>query len=180
MLLVLLQERRAYGFGTTWGRVINDWIFIFGWTIPLRFLKLTLSFFSCNPSFTKGSLNLITKGFLSLRAFMQPGPDFHETLRIISISPASPSSSCLGSHRTPPTGGFPASEPHTWNTHTHGEHEDLARSRSELRLNHASLTAARFSPASGCSSYTCESPPSSCAPSQCTRLWSSHWNTTFI
>ncbi len=30
------DERRSYGFGTTWGWVINDRIFIFGWTIPLR------------------------------------------------------------------------------------------------------------------------------------------------
>ncbi len=29
------DERRSYGFGTTWVWVINDRIFIFGWTIPL-------------------------------------------------------------------------------------------------------------------------------------------------
>ncbi len=29
------DERRSYGFGTTRGWVINDRIFIFGWTIPL-------------------------------------------------------------------------------------------------------------------------------------------------
>ncbi len=29
------DERRSYGSGTTWGWVINDRIFIFGWTIPL-------------------------------------------------------------------------------------------------------------------------------------------------
>ncbi len=29
------DEQRHYGFGTTWGWVINDRIFIFGWTIPL-------------------------------------------------------------------------------------------------------------------------------------------------
>ncbi len=29
------DERRSYGFGTTWGGVINDRIFIFGWTVPL-------------------------------------------------------------------------------------------------------------------------------------------------
>ncbi len=29
------DERRSYGFGSTWGWVINDRIFIFGWTIPL-------------------------------------------------------------------------------------------------------------------------------------------------
>ncbi len=32
------DEQRSYGFGTTWGWVINDRIFIFGWTIPLRYL----------------------------------------------------------------------------------------------------------------------------------------------
>ncbi len=29
------DEQMSYGFGTTWGWVINDRIFIFGWTIPL-------------------------------------------------------------------------------------------------------------------------------------------------
>ncbi len=29
------DEWRSYGFGTTWGWVINDRIFILGWTIPL-------------------------------------------------------------------------------------------------------------------------------------------------
>ncbi len=29
------DEWRSYGFGTTWGWVINDRMFIFGWTIPL-------------------------------------------------------------------------------------------------------------------------------------------------
>ncbi len=30
------DELMSYGFGTTWGWVINDRIWIFGWTIPLR------------------------------------------------------------------------------------------------------------------------------------------------
>ncbi len=30
------DERRPYGFGTTWGWVINDRISNFGWTIPLN------------------------------------------------------------------------------------------------------------------------------------------------
>ncbi len=46
-----LDEWRYYGFGMTWGWVINDRILIFGWTIPLkikrrafyRILKMTLS-----------------------------------------------------------------------------------------------------------------------------------------
>ncbi len=32
------DERRSYGIGTTSGWVINDRIFIFGWTIPLRWI----------------------------------------------------------------------------------------------------------------------------------------------
>ncbi len=32
------DERRCYGFGTTWGWVINDRISISGWTIPLKIL----------------------------------------------------------------------------------------------------------------------------------------------
>ncbi len=34
--LCSVDEQRSYGFGMTWGWVINDRIFIFGWTIPLR------------------------------------------------------------------------------------------------------------------------------------------------
>ncbi len=33
---LLKNERRSYGFGTTWGRVINDIICIFEWTISLK------------------------------------------------------------------------------------------------------------------------------------------------
>ncbi len=32
------DEQRSYGFGMTWGWVINDRIFIFGWTIPVSHL----------------------------------------------------------------------------------------------------------------------------------------------
>ncbi len=35
ILICVEDERRSYGFETTWGWVINDRIFIFGWTIPL-------------------------------------------------------------------------------------------------------------------------------------------------
>ncbi len=31
-----LDERRSYGFGTTWSWVINDILFILGWTVLLR------------------------------------------------------------------------------------------------------------------------------------------------
>ncbi len=33
------DERRSYGFGMTWGWVINDRIFIFGWIIPLMWIS---------------------------------------------------------------------------------------------------------------------------------------------
>ncbi len=39
------DERRSYGFETTWGWVINDIIFIFGWTIPLNTFLQYQSFF---------------------------------------------------------------------------------------------------------------------------------------
>jgi len=35
------DERRSYGLGTTWGWVINDLIFIFGWTNPLSHNSIT-------------------------------------------------------------------------------------------------------------------------------------------
>ncbi len=34
--LCLVEQRHSYRFGTTWGWVNDDRIFIFGWTIPLR------------------------------------------------------------------------------------------------------------------------------------------------
>ncbi len=34
--LCSVDEQRFYGFGMTWGWIINDRIFILGWTIPLR------------------------------------------------------------------------------------------------------------------------------------------------
>ncbi len=37
---VFEDEQRSYRFGTTWGWVINDRIFIFGRTIPLNWLKM--------------------------------------------------------------------------------------------------------------------------------------------
>ncbi len=42
--------RRSYGFWTTWGWVINDRIFILGWTIPLNVRDLIRNclFFSSN------------------------------------------------------------------------------------------------------------------------------------
>ncbi len=36
------DERRSYGFGTTWGWVINDRIFIFLWTIPREWKSILL------------------------------------------------------------------------------------------------------------------------------------------
>ncbi len=30
------EQRNSYRFGTTWGWVNDDWIFIFRWTIPLK------------------------------------------------------------------------------------------------------------------------------------------------
>ncbi len=36
------DEQRSYGFGTTWGWVINDRIFIFGWTIPIHVPELVV------------------------------------------------------------------------------------------------------------------------------------------
>ncbi len=39
------DERRSYGFGTTWAWVINDRIFIFGWINPLIWKTITYSLF---------------------------------------------------------------------------------------------------------------------------------------
>ncbi len=35
------DEQRSYWFGTTWGWVINDRIFIFGWTNPLNINEIS-------------------------------------------------------------------------------------------------------------------------------------------
>jgi len=39
----LICVPRSNGFGTTWGWIINDRIFLFRWTIPLTKLKINIS-----------------------------------------------------------------------------------------------------------------------------------------
>ncbi len=41
------EQRHSYRFGTTWGWVNDDTIFIFGWTIPLRVYEVFFPFFLC-------------------------------------------------------------------------------------------------------------------------------------
>ncbi len=44
------DERRSYMFGRTWGWVNNDWILIFGWTIPLKSQSMSVKLnFSNDP-----------------------------------------------------------------------------------------------------------------------------------
>ncbi len=49
LILSSEDERRSYGFGTTWRWVINDRMFIFGWTIPLiqGYQLITPWYFCC-------------------------------------------------------------------------------------------------------------------------------------
>ncbi len=49
------DERRSYGFGATWGWVINDNVFILGWTIPLNVHDL---FFRSNRVWIISGFNL--------------------------------------------------------------------------------------------------------------------------
>ncbi len=71
------DERRSYGFGTTWGWVINDRILIIGWTIPLK-SGLLLAVFpglsqallgdfghSVRPQEAPGSPSAVRAGFLT-------------------------------------------------------------------------------------------------------------------
>ncbi len=37
-----IDERRSYGFGMTWGGVINTIIFILGLTVPLNFIIIII------------------------------------------------------------------------------------------------------------------------------------------
>ncbi len=49
--LCLAEQRNSYRFGTTWGWVNDDRIFIFGWTIPLTLIKISFWFWDfslCN------------------------------------------------------------------------------------------------------------------------------------
>ncbi len=43
------DERRSYEFGTTWGWVINDRIFILGWTNPLKSIFSNYRCWTTNP-----------------------------------------------------------------------------------------------------------------------------------
>ncbi len=54
------DERRSYRFGTTWGWVINDRIFIFAWTNPLKLFIIIKKFSTCfiNQKIKTFSLNI--------------------------------------------------------------------------------------------------------------------------
>ncbi len=43
--LCSVEQTHSYRFGTTWGWVYDDRIFIFGWTIPLMVLWKTINWF---------------------------------------------------------------------------------------------------------------------------------------
>ncbi len=47
---LLTEERKSYGFGTTWGRVSYDRSFIFAWTIYSRLILFQYTYFSYSHS----------------------------------------------------------------------------------------------------------------------------------
>ncbi len=79
------DQRRSYGFGTTWGWVINDRIKIFGWTIPLS-LKDSIAV-------QWVSLNYIEE--YAANVWQQhPAEDEMQHLRASDLNPASNSYLC--------------------------------------------------------------------------------------
>ncbi len=63
------NERRSYGFGTTWRWVINNRIFIFEWTNPLRYPKITHS-----PRNEEFHISLFSHGLTSSATDWSFGP----------------------------------------------------------------------------------------------------------
>ncbi len=51
------EQRHSYRFGTTWGWVNDDRIFIFGWTIPLMVLQTIYKEMYCSSMSFPGSPN---------------------------------------------------------------------------------------------------------------------------
>ncbi len=58
------DKQKTYGFGTTWGWVINDRIFIFGWTNTLNFIYLTsaVSYMQAVPADDAGRMCRVSAG----------------------------------------------------------------------------------------------------------------------
>jgi len=56
IFICVLKMNKSYGIGTTWGWVITDWIYIFGWTNPLR----TIFSFTCNRFSTLFTYNRVS------------------------------------------------------------------------------------------------------------------------
>ncbi len=82
------DERRSYGFGTTWGWIINDRILIFGWTNPLIFIQHTnstcLSMFELNWN----SINLILRFLKSAEDvffFMLNGQHYFTVILVLHL-----------------------------------------------------------------------------------------------
>ncbi len=78
------DERRSYGFGTTWGWVVIDRIFIFGWTIPLKVQFGTLKeFISTFRKVTVTSDDLVVMGetLNQLNQLLRQMNHFSDTLK---------------------------------------------------------------------------------------------------
>ncbi len=56
------DKLRFYGFGTTWEWVINDRIYIFGWTIPLRLFWNRDRFGNLSQTFWQRKKHLLSYG----------------------------------------------------------------------------------------------------------------------
>ncbi len=54
------DERRSYGFGTTWGWVINVRIFIIGWTIPKYLYYINIFALYIKPIYIKIDISKYT------------------------------------------------------------------------------------------------------------------------
>ncbi len=63
------DEQRSYGFGTTWGWVINERTFIFRWTNPLIFVIINFITATCRVDWADSGMQLRFKIFKACSAY---------------------------------------------------------------------------------------------------------------
>ncbi len=83
------EQRNSYRFGTTWGWVNDDRIFIFGWTVPLNVKKSDIIFYNrtgVKTAFVLGFNRYIDKHQVTLLLFYHVFVDLYITMNISSFT----------------------------------------------------------------------------------------------
>ncbi len=81
------EQRNSYRFGTTWGWVNNDRIFIFGWTVPLNVKKSDIIFYNRSQNSVRSRFQSLHRQTPSkLLLFYHVFVDLYITMNISSFT----------------------------------------------------------------------------------------------